>query len=427
MNIKPAKKINGVLSIPGDKSISHRGVIFGSIAEGVTEIEGFLMGEDCLSTIQCFRQMGIPIEIQDDKIYIQGKGLQGLSAPKEPLDVGNSGTTIRLLTGLLAAQSFSTTITGDGSIQKRPMKRIVEPLRRMGADISGKEDGNYAPLHIQGKELKGIHYDLPVASAQVKSAILLGSLYAEGQTTIVEPARSRDHTELMMNYFGGKIKTEGLTITSEPIQQLIGKKVSIPGDISSAAFFLVAGAILPQSELRLTHVGINPTRNGVIQVLQRMGANIEILNPRHVSGEPVADLVIGSSSLQGTIIEGDIIPTLIDELPILAVAACFAEGITVIRDAQELKVKESNRIRTMTEELTKLGASIQETEDGMIIQGGVPLGGGTVESYGDHRVAMSLAIAGLASKEGVEILGSECVDISFPNFFEILEELCTSH
>ncbi|NMA82928.1 MAG: 3-phosphoshikimate 1-carboxyvinyltransferase, partial [Epulopiscium sp.] len=328
MNIKPAKKINGVLSIPGDKSISHRGVIFGSIAEGVTEIEGFLMGEDCLSTIQCFRQMGIPIEIQDDKIYIQGKGLQGLSAPKEPLDVGNSGTTIRLLTGLLAAQSFSTTITGDGSIQKRPMKRIVEPLRRMGADISGKEDGNYAPLHIQGKELKGIHYDLPVASAQVKSAILLGSLYAEGQTTIVEPARSRDHTELMMNYFGGKIKTEGLTITSEPIQQLIGKKVSIPGDISSAAFFLVAGAILPQSELRLTHVGINPTRNGVIQVLQKMGANIEILNPRHVSGEPVADLVIGSSSLQGTIIEGDIIPTLIDELPILAVAACFAEGIT---------------------------------------------------------------------------------------------------
>lgn len=230
-----------------------------------------------------------------------------------------------------------------------------------------------------------------------------------------------------MNYFGGKIKTEGVTITSEPIQQLIGKKVSIPGDISSAAFFLVAGAILPQSELRLTHVGINPTRNGVIQVLQRMGANIEILNPRHVSGEPVADLVIGSSSLQGTIIEGDIIPTLIDELPILAVAACFAEGITVIRDAQELKVKESNRIRTMTEELTKLGASIQETEDGMIIQGGVPLGGGTVESYGDHRVAMSLAIAGLASKEGVEILGSECVDISFPNFFEILEELCTSH
>jgi len=427
MNIKPAKKINGVLSIPGDKSISHRGVIFGSIAEGVTEIEGFLMGEDCLSTIQCFRQMGIPIEIQDDKIYIQGKGLQGLSAPKEPLDVGNSGTTIRLLTGLLAAQSFSTTITGDGSIQKRPMKRIVEPLRRMGADISGKEDGNYAPLHIQGKELKGIHYDLPVASAQVKSAILLGSLYAEGQTTIVEPARSRDHTELMMNYFGGKIKTEGLTITSEPIQQLIGKKVSIPGDISSAAFFLVAGAILPQSELRLTHVGINPTRNGVIQVLQKMGANIEILNPRHVSGEPVADLVIGSSSLQGTIIEGDIIPTLIDELPILAVAACFAEGITVIRDAQELKVKESNRIRTMTEELTKLGASIQETEDGMIIQGGVPLGGGTVESYGDHRVAMSLAIAGLASKEGIEILGSECVDISFPNFFEILEELCTSH
>lgn len=427
MNIKPAKKINGVLSIPGDKSISHRGVIFGSIAEGVTEIEGFLMGEDCLSTIQCFRQMGIPIEIQDDKIYIQGKGLQGLSAPKEPLDVGNSGTTIRLLTGLLAAQSFSTTITGDGSIQKRPMKRIVEPLRRMGADISGKEDGNYAPLHIQGKELRGIHYDLPVASAQVKSAILLGSLYAEGQTTIVEPARSRDHTELMMNYFGGKIKTEGVTITSEPIQQLIGKKVSIPGDISSAAFFLVAGAILPQSELRLTHVGINPTRNGVIQVLQRMGANIEILNPRHVSGEPVADLVIGSSSLQGTIIEGDIIPTLIDELPILAVAACFAEGITVIRDAQELKVKESNRIRTMTEELTKLGASIQETEDGMIIQGGVPLGGGTVESYGDHRVAMSLAIAGLASKEGVEILGSECVDISFPNFFEILEELCTSH
>mgnify|MGYP000851226102 CR=1 FL=1 len=424
MKIKPKKQVHGLFSIPGDKSISHRAVILGSLAEGITEIEGFLMSADCLATIECFRQMGILIDIQDEIIRIHGKGLHGLLAPKIPLDVGNSGTTIRLLSGLLSAQPFTSTITGDASIQKRPMRRVVEPLRKMGAHIDGKEYGNFCPLTIKGSPLHGITYSLPVASAQVKSSLLLASLYADTTSTLIEPAKSRNHTEIMINYFGGNVVSKGLTIQSQPTHHgLIAKKVLIPGDISSAAYFLVAGTVLPNSKLYLTNVGINPTRSGILTILKKMGAHIEILHPRTLCGEPVADLVVHSSTLQGTTIGGSIIPTLIDELPILAVAACYAQGTTIIKDASELKIKESNRIATMTQELTKLGAHIQETSDGMIIYGGHPIIGGIVESYKDHRVAMSLAIAGLGSKEGVEIHGSECIDISFPHFYHVLNEL----
>lgn len=423
MKIKPIKQLKGVLNLPGDKSISHRAIIFGSLAEGITEIKGFLMGKDCLSTIQCFRQMGIPIDIHNEVIQIHGKGLDGLSAPVHSLDVGNSGTTIRLLSGLLSAQNFSSTITGDHSIQKRPMKRIVEPLRQMGALITGKENGNFCPLHIKNSTLTGIEYTLPVASAQVKSALLLASLYANGTTTLIEPAYSRNHTEIMLNYFGGHVISKGLQIQSHPIDTLFPQKLFIPGDLSSASYFLAAATIIPNSKLYLTNVGINPTRSGILTILKKMGAHIEILHPRTLCGEPVADLVVHSSTLQGTTIGGSIIPTLIDELPILAVAACYAQGTTLIKDASELKIKESNRIATMTQELTKLGAHIQETSDGMIIYGGHPIIGGIVESYKDHRVAMSLAIAGLGSKEGVEIHGSECIDISFPHFYHVLNEL----
>lgn len=419
VTIKPKRNIKKTLSVPGDKSISHRAVMFGAIAEGTTEIEGFLMGDDCLSTIKCFRQLGIDIEVNENKVIVHGKGLYGLSKPDTILDVGNSGTTLRLITGLLAAQSFSCEITGDKSIQKRPMDRVITPLSQMGANIEGK----FCPIKINGSKLKAIEYTLPVASAQVKSAILLASLYVDSQTCIIEPAPTRDHTEIMLNYLGANIKKDGNKIISNKVNQLYAKNIVVPADISSAAYFIVMGLIVPNSEILITNVGCNFTRTGIIDVLKDMKADISVLNERNVCGEVVADILVRTSELKSTTIGGSIIPRLIDEIPIIAVAACFAQGKTVIKDASELKVKESNRIKTIATELNKMGANIVETDDGMIIEGGRNLKGTTVESYNDHRVAMSLAVAALVADGNTTINNADCTDISFPDFFKYIDSL----
>lgn len=419
VTIKPKRNIKKTLSVPGDKSISHRAVMFGAIAEGTTEIEGFLMGDDCLSTIKCFRQLGIDIEVNENKVIVHGKGLYGLSKPDTILDVGNSGTTLRLITGLLAAQSFSCEITGDKSIQKRPMDRVITPLSQMGANIEGK----FCPIKINGSKLKAIEYTLPVASAQVKSAILLASLYVDSQTCIIEPAPTRDHTEIMLNYLGANIQKDGNKIISNKVNQLYAKNIVVPADISSAAYFIVMGLIVPDSEILITDVGCNFTRTGIIDVLKDMKADISVLNERNVCGEVVADILVRTSELKSTTIGGSIIPRLIDEIPIIAVAACFAQGKTVIKDASELKVKESNRIKTIATELNKMGANIVETDDGMIIEGGRSLKGTTVESYNDHRVAMSLAVAALVADGNTTINNADCTDISFPDFFKYIDSL----
>lgn len=419
VTIKPKQNIKKTLTVPGDKSISHRAVMFGAIADGVTQIEGFLMGDDCLSTINCFRQLGIKIEINGNKVIVFGKGLYGLSKSNTMLDVGNSGTTLRLITGLLSAQNFSTQITGDTSIQKRPMDRVIIPLSKMGANIENK----FCPIKINASNLKGIDYILPVASAQVKSAILLASLYAEGQTIITEPTSTRDHTEIMLNYLGASIKKDGNKIISNKINQLYAKNIIVPADISSAAYFIVAGLILPNSEILITNVGFNFTRTGIIDVLKDMGADINIINKKISCGDIVADIVVKTSNLKATTISGSIIPRLIDEIPIIAVAACFAHGKTVIKNAAELKVKESNRISTIATELNKMGANITQTDDGMIINGVKQLKGTIVESYNDHRVAMSLTIAALASSGNTIINNADCTDISFPKFFETIYSL----
>jgi len=423
MLIRPSRNIDKTIKIPGDKSISHRAIMLSSIAEGESKIYNFLMGDDCLNTIKSFQQMGVDIEITDNVITVQGVGLKGLKKPKERLDVGNSGTTIRLLSGILVGQDFQCEITGDESIQSRPMGRIITPLKKMGANIQGKRDVNYAPLKIQPGKLNSINYNMPVASAQVKSAILLASLYTDGKTNIIEPKKSRDHTERMLNYMGGNIKIDNLSITSSPVEKLHGREIYVPGDISSAAFFLVLGAIAKDSEITIEDVGMNPTRTGIIHVLEKMGANIQILNERNVNGEPMADIYITSSELKGIEIGGEIIPTLIDEIPIIAVAASLAKGRTVIRDAEELKVKECDRIHAMVNNLNKIGAHVDETPDGMIIYGKNTLKGGSIKSYNDHRIAMALAIAGIVSEEGVEIDNPKCVDISFPGFFHILNRM----
>ncbi|NLJ40682.1 MAG: 3-phosphoshikimate 1-carboxyvinyltransferase [Clostridiales bacterium] len=418
MLIKPVKRIRKNIAIPGDKSISHRAIILSSIADGESKIHNFLMGDDCLNTIKCFRKMGVPIEVNPENIFVKGVGLRGLKKPDEILDVGNSGTTFRLICGILAGQDFETTITGDNSIQGRPMDRIIRPLDQMGAKISGID--NRAPLKIQGSKLKAINYNMPVASAQVKSAILLASLYADSETTIVELEETRDHTERMLNYMGANIQQSGLSIISSPTKKLYAKDIHVPGDISSAAFFMVLGAITKDAEITIENVGLNPTRTGIIDVLKQMGAEIRVYNERILSGEPVANVTVSSSSLKGIEIGGGIIPRLIDEIPVIAVAAAFAEGVTVIRNAEELKIKESNRIKSVVTQLAKIGANIKGTEDGMIIHGTKELKGGKIECYGDHRIAMAFAIAGLVSEEGVTIDDPRCVNISFPNFFNIL-------
>lgn len=416
-------KLSGQVTVPGDKSISHRSVMFGSIAEGVTEIHGFLQGADCLSTISCFSRMGISIENQGDTVLVHGKGLHGLTAPTDILDCGNSGTTTRLISGILSAQNFDVTLTGDESIQKRPMRRIIHPLAEMGARIESVRGNDCAPLHITGSSLHGISYHSPVASAQVKSSILLAGLYAEGETRVTEPYVSRNHSELMLRSFGADVRTEGTTAILTPVRELYGQKLLIPGDISSAAFFIAAALIVPGSEVLIKNVGINPTRDGILRVCRSMNADITLLNQKDGGGEPTADLLVRSSTLKGTVIEGEIIPTLIDELPVIAAMACFAEGTTIIRDAAELKVKESNRIAVMTENLTAMGADVTETEDGMIIRGGKPLHGAVIDSKKDHRIAMTFAVTALAADGKTEILDADCVNISYPGFYGDLERL----
>ncbi len=423
MKVSKSSPLRGELTVPGDKSISHRAVMFGSISEGLTEITDFLQGADCLSTISCFRKMGIEIENTGERILVHGRGLHGLTAPSETLDAGNSGTTTRLISGILAGQNFSSRLTGDASIQSRPMNRIIHPLREMGAQISSENENGCAPLLIRGTSLHGIDYRSPVASAQVKSCILLAGLYADRETSVTEPALSRDHTERMLKSFGARVKRTGLTAQIFPESRLIGQKIQVPGDISSAAYFLAAALLVPGSEILLKNVGINPTRDGILQVIKKMGGDLQILNQRTISGEPVADLLVRHSSLNGTVIEGDLIPTLIDEIPILAVLASFAEGTTVIRNAEELKVKESDRLSIMVEELLAMGAEVTGTDDGMIIRGGKPLRGTKIDSHKDHRIAMSFAVAGLAADGVTSIPDSGCVAISYPGFYEDLQKL----
>ena len=414
MVIQKIKKAAGQIKVPGDKSISHRAVMLGSLANGVTEISGFLKGADCLSTIDCFRKMGIDIDINGENVTVHGNGLRGLKKPDEMLYTGNSGTTTRLLCGILAGQNFDTSITGDASIQKRPMGRVVQPLSMMGAKI----ENEYCPLYITGTKLHGINYKMPVASAQVKTAIILAGLYADGETVIHEIEKSRDHTELMLSAMGADLTVDNLDITVKPTNDLTAVNVDVPGDISSAAFFLVLGAIMPNSQITVTNVGINPTRTGIIDVLKDMGADITLENVHTSAGETVADITVRSSSLKGTTVGGDIIPRLIDELPIIAVAAVFADGQTVIKDAQELKVKETNRIRAVVDEFNKCGIAITETDDGMIINGGKSIHCADFKTYGDHRMAMSLTVlAQLANGEST-LDDSDCACVSYPTFFD---------
>ena len=412
--------LKGEITVPGDKSISHRGIMLGALANGTTSITNFLKGADCLSTISCFQKMGIEIEETENEILVHGKGLHGLSAPKEILDAGNSGTTTRLISGILAGQNFSCDLTCDASIQKRPMKRIMTPLSMMGADITSVHNNGCAPLHIKGAPLKGISYQSPVASAQVKSCVLFAGLYADGKTSVTEPFLSRNHSELMLSSFGASVQTCGTTATIEPEPVLTAQKVEVPGDISSAAFFIAAGLLIPGSELLIKNVGINPTRDGILRVCKQMGANLELLNTRTQCGEPVADILVKHSELNGTVIEGDLIPTLIDELPVIAVMAACANGETIIRNAEELKVKESNRLEIIVHHLSEMGCDITGTEDGMIIRGGKPLHGAVLDSHLDHRIAMSFAVAGLVADGETEITNADCVNISYPGFYRDL-------
>lgn len=414
MEIKKIQRARGELAVPGDKSISHRAVMLGSIAKGATQISGFLKGADCLSTIDCFRAMGIDIRERDNKIIVYGNGLYGLTKPDKTLYTGNSGTTTRLLCGILAPQNFGTEITGDASICKRPMKRVVEPLSLMGAKI----EGDYCPLKITGTTLHGMDYKMTVASAQVKTAIILAGLYAEGETVVSEITKSRDHTELMLGAMGADIKVNNLDITVKSGSELSGQSIEVPGDISSAAFWMVLGAIMPNSQITIKNVGINPTRTGIIDVLTDMGADMKLENVRNATGETVADITVSTSALKGVTIGGDIIPRLIDELPVIAVAAVFAKGETVIKDAQELKVKETNRIRAVVDEFTKCGVDITETEDGMVIRGQKPIHGADFKTYGDHRMAMSLTILAQLADGASTLDDSSCADVSYPNFFE---------
>lgn len=415
--------LKGMIDIPGDKSISHRAIMFGSLAKGKTVIENFLMGEDCLSTIECFRKMGVSIKVENQLVTIEGKGFSQLKEPVNILDVGNSGTTIRLLSGILAGVDGHFVLIGDDSIAKRPMSRIVEPLRQMNANISGRENGKYTPLSISGSQLQGITYKMPIASAQVKSAILFAGLHANGPTTIIEKEKSRDHTERMISHFGGNISIQDKRITIEPQNHFVGTNVFVPGDISSAAFFLVAGTIVKNSEFTLKNIGLNPTRTGILDVLRNMGASITISDEQLDYFEPYANLTVKSSEMKGTIIEKELIPRLIDEIPIIALLATQSNGTTIIKDAHELKVKETNRIDTVVNELKKLGASIEATDDGMIIHGPTQLKGAKVNSHKDHRIAMMLAIASLICEGEVILENAEDIAVSYPTFFSDLEKL----
>ena len=426
--IAPTRGLKGEVTIPGDKSISHRSIMLGSIALGTTEITHFLEGADCLSTIDCFRKMGVEIERNPSSILVHGKGLRGLTAPASTLNVGNSGTTTRLISGILSGQNFATTLSGDDSLNSRPMKRIMTPLNTMGAHIRSLNDNGCAPLHIRPGALHGIHYQSPVASAQVKSAVLLAGLYADSPTSVTEPALSRIHTELMLQGFGAYVATDlhtdgTATAHVEPCKELYGQQICVPGDISSAAYFIAAALLVPGSELLVKNVGTNFTRAGFLKVCKAMGADIETVSQTIEGGESRADLLVRYSHLKGTVIEGDIIPTLIDEIPMIAIMAAFADGQTVIRDAAELKVKETNRIDTVTAGLKAMGAVITPTDDGMIIEGTGHLNGASIQSYLDHRIAMAFSVAGLASDGETQIVDSQCVDVSYPEFYATLNSV----
>jgi len=423
--LSKVNKLEGTIEIPGDKSISHRAVMFGSIAKGKTEIRNFLMGADCLSTVSCFKKMGVEIEVSKEVVIVKGNGYEGLKEPKDILDVGNSGTTTRLMMGIVAGAPFHTCIIGDESIAKRPMSRVSNPLRLMGATIDGRDNGEYTPLSIRGGQLTSIEYHSPVASAQVKSAILLAGLRtANEETRVIEPHKSRDHTERMLRAFGVEVNEDELSASVVGGQSLKATNIFVPGDISSAAFFLVAGAIVPNSRIILKNVGINPTRTGILEVLNKMGASIEIDQHEESEFEPLADITIKTSELKGITIEGDLIPKLIDEIPIIALLATQAEGETIIKDASELKVKETNRIDTVVSELSKLGATIKGTDDGMVITGKTKLtGNASVSSFGDHRIGMMLAIAACLTEESIELQDASAIDVSYPNFFEHLSLL----
>lgn len=422
LTISPAKKIKAEIHVPGDKSISHRAIMIGSLASGRTKVSNFLPSADCLATVKCFRKLGIEININGKYVEVYGKGLRGLKPSKETLDVGNSGTTIRLMTGILSGQPFVTKITGDKSIERRPMRRIVDPLREMGASIEGRiaEDNIYAPLKISGGDLSPIEYELPVASAQVKSAILLAGLFAHGETVVIEKNHARDHTERMLAYFGAT-KIRGMRVMG--LRGFNGADIDIPGDLSSASFFVTAALLVPGSKLLIREVGLNPTRTGIIDVLHRMGADLEVKDEEIISEEPRGSILAKTSKLKGIKISGEIIPRIIDEIPIIAVAATQAEGTTEIRGARELRVKESDRIATISSELKKMGAVIKELEDGMMIKGPVKLKGAAVKSYGDHRIAMAMAIAGLIAEGETTIEDTACIETSFPGFEKILKQI----
>lgn len=425
LEVSRSGALTGVYRVPGDKSISHRSALFGAIAEGRSHIRGFLDGGDCMSTLGVIEALGVEIEYRSTtEIIISGRGLNGLIEPSQVLDCGNSGTTMRLLTGYLAGQSFYSVLAGSEQLVRRPMKRVVEPLRQMGAHITGRDHGRLAPLSIDGRTLQSMRYEMPVASAQVKSALLLAGLYAEGETETVEPGPARDHTERMLMAMGAPIRREGASAFSKrPEQPLSPLDLTVPGDISSASFLLVAASITPGSELRLEGVGVNPTRTGLLKALQQMGADIVLENPRDEGGEPVADLVVRYAALSGTTFEGGQIVTMIDEIPILAVAASQAQGATVIRDAAELRVKETDRIATTTSELTRLGAQVEAKSDGMIIEGGARLQGTQVSSHGDHRLAMAMTVAALVAEGSTQIEDAAVSADSFPGFEPLMHTM----
>jgi 3-phosphoshikimate 1-carboxyvinyltransferase len=433
LTITPGRPLKGTITVPGDKSVTHRAIILTALAEGPSQVIDYCRGEDCLNTMRAFRALGVRIEWTPERLQIHGKGMWGLTEPFGPIDCGNSGTGIRLMTGLLAGQDFFTILTGDESIRRRPMGRVVKPLRTMGATIAGRKGGELAPLAITGSRLTGMSYASPVASAQIKSSLLFAALYADGLTTISEPRLSRDHTERMFAYFGIPFHRDGCTVRIEgrPSVRWSGKKVVVPGDLSAAAFFIVGASIVPDSDVTIRSVGMNPTRTGLLEILRQMGARIDVLNPREEAGEPVADLKVRSMPLRGVRIGPDQIPQTIDEFPILCVAAAVAEGETVITGAEELRVKESDRIATMATELRAMGARIEERPDGMVIQGlgrrGVngTLAGATCESHGDHRVAMSVAIGALTAAQPTVIQDTACIETSFPDFEGKLLELLT--
>jgi len=426
-NLSGKRALRGTIEVPGDKSITHRAVIFSALADGTSEIAGYLTSEDCQRTIAAFREMGIAITAGSSSgapsLAIEGKGLWGLSEPKQVLDCGNSGTSIRLLTGLLAGQSFFSVLTGDASLRSRPMRRVVEPLRQMGGEIVGRSGGNLAPLAVSGRKLTGIDYHLPIASAQVKSAILLAGLTASGVTTLSEPSQSRDHTERMLRYFGVKLEEKEGRISITGGTPYRAKRIEVPGDISSAAFFLVAGALVEGSEITLRKVGVNPTRTGILDVLQKMGADVTVTPSASICGEPTADLTVRSGPLKGTVIEGELIPRTLDEFPILCVAAAAAEGETLIRGAQELRVKESDRIAAMAKALRGMGVAVEEFQDGMKIEGTEKWRGTDCETHADHRVAMAMTVAGLLAEGGNRIDDEECINTSFPGFMKLLSGL----